>query len=503
MFSIKNFKPRAYQENISKTCIKKNTLVVLPTGVGKTAISLMVAIDRLNNIPSSKVLICSPTKPLCQQHVNTFIEHTTIPSSRIIIYTGAMQPKVRKKFWDVGLIIIATPQTIQSDVENSRISLDDVSLLVIDEAHRSRMKFANTVIAKAYMESQCKTKHILALTASPGHTKEKINEICTNLFIDDVEVRTDQDDDVKNYIQSREYDLIEVELPDNIKKIHKLLHDVYVEKVKKLSRVGFRKPASVTSKKDLLAVQIRLRQEIIKKNASAFYGISVVAQALKVDYAMELLETQGIEQALNYLNQLKDESSKAAKAVCDDKAILEAISILQSLTKAGVVHPKMIVFKNLLSEQFLQNPNSKTIVFANYRSTVDSLVKIAESVNGARPVKLMGQKEGITQKQQINTIKQLESGKYNVIVATSIGEEGLSIEGLDLAMFYDHVASAVRRIQRAGRVARIKPGRIVYIVTKNTRDSAFFWKSRKDEKTMSTVLQDIKKSLKDNTLEKF
>ncbi len=492
MFSLVEFSPREYQENIVNTCKDKNVLVVLPTGIGKTAIALMLGINRLNLHANSKIIICSPTKPLCQQHVETFKKNTNIPQSRIFLYTGASNPAERKKMWDLGLVIVATPQTIESDLEAGRIDLNDVSLLVIDEAHRSRAAYATTVVAKIYNDSKSPMKKILALTASPGHTKDKVKEICEHLFIDDIEIRTEGDIDVKSYVQEKTAEIIEVDFPPVIAEVHGTLRSLFRECVKELSHVGFNKPVAVVNKKDLLLLQLRLQGEVKRKNASAFYGLSLVARAIKLDFIAELLETQGIAQALEYLENLENESSKAAKSIVSNKHVQNVKARLKTLVEGKTLHPKMLKFAELVHNQLSQAPSSKIIVFANYRSTVEALSNLVKNIPSARPVMLMGQKEGITQKMQLETLSRFEKGDYNILLATSIGEEGLSIGSLDLAIFYDHVASAIRRIQRAGRVARIKPGRVVYIVTKNTRDAAFFWKSQRDEKTMNQVLLRMK-----------
>src|SRR3989344_5110266 len=136
MYEIIDLNPRDYQKSIFSTCKEKSSLVILPTGIGKTAISVMLSIYRLNTFKDSKVVICSPTKPLCSQHLKTFTEHTNIPENKIILYTGAINPKERSKLWNEATTIIATPQTILSDLKSSRISLEEVSLLTIDEAHR-------------------------------------------------------------------------------------------------------------------------------------------------------------------------------------------------------------------------------------------------------------------------------------------------------------------------------------------------------------------------------
>ena len=75
---LKDFQPRLYQETILASAIDKNTLVVLPTGLGKTHIFLMLAIHRLTKFPESKILFLGPTRPLITQYYNLFLKHTKI-----------------------------------------------------------------------------------------------------------------------------------------------------------------------------------------------------------------------------------------------------------------------------------------------------------------------------------------------------------------------------------------------------------------------------------------
>ena len=128
----------------------------------------------------------SVSKPLTNQICNEFKECTTINKDKIILLTGATPPTKRIGLYADAIIITATPQTIKEDLENNRITLENFSLLTIDEAHRSRENFANTKVAKYYKKQNPKGR-ILALTASPGSTKAKIDEICKNLYIEAVE----------------------------------------------------------------------------------------------------------------------------------------------------------------------------------------------------------------------------------------------------------------------------------------------------------------------------
>ncbi len=488
MFNLINFTPREYQLNVLETCKNNNTLVVLPTGTGKTAIALLLGLERLNKFPDSKILLISPTKPLCQQHVNTFKQNTNI--KEILLLTGIISANKRAELWKDANVIIATPQTIQSDLENSRILLENVSMLCIDEAHRSRQNFANTKVAKNYFENAINAR-ILALTASPGGTLDKIKEIMKNLSLDAVEIRTESDEDVKKYVQKRDIEWIEVNLPEEIKVLHSKIKNVYLNKAKELIRIGFNKPVNLIGKKDLLKIQQSLRINLNKGDKSAFYGISLTAQLLKLDYLLELIEIQGVKVLSNFFEKLKNDESKAAKNILNNKEVQEAISICNNLIKEGKEHPKFNKLKEIIIEEIKLNPKIKIMIFANYRDTVESILNLLKS-NDVKVVKLIGQKAGLTQKQQINIVKEFEESEDNVLISTSIGEEGLDISGANVVIFYEAVPSEIRKIQRAGRVARLQAGKIIFLITKNTRDEAYFWSGYQKEKKMKKVLYHLK-----------
>jgi ERCC4-related helicase len=79
-----------------------------------------------------------------------------------------------------------------------------------------------------------------------------------------------------------------------------------------------------------------------------------------------------------------------------------------------------------------------------------------------------------------------------VICATCIAEEGLDIPEVNIVVFYEPVPSAIRMIQRAGRTARLMKGKLIMLITKKTRDEAFFYVSRSREKKMKTAIESIK-----------
>ncbi|MBW2998536.1 DEAD/DEAH box helicase, partial [Candidatus Woesearchaeota archaeon] len=205
---IKNLKPRLYQETILATCSQKNTLVVLPTGMGKSIVFIMLAAQRLQNYPNSKILVLAPTKPLCEQHYNSFKNFTKV--KEITLLTGSIKPEKREELFAESKIIISTPQGLENDLVANRISFNDVSLMVFDECHRAVKDYSYVWLAKHYINN-AEFPRILGLTASPGSNLETIKEVCANVHAEAIEVRTEKDPDMKPYVQDVKLNFIEVE----------------------------------------------------------------------------------------------------------------------------------------------------------------------------------------------------------------------------------------------------------------------------------------------------
>ncbi len=490
MYSIKNLVPRTYQEEIFQTSKESSTLVCLPTGTGKTINIILLAIHRLNCIKDSKVAIVSPTRPLNAQHVKTFIDNTTIPKEEIALVTGIIKPEERKKVYEKK-VIIATPQTLKEDISNNRFSFSNFSMLAIDEAHRAIGNYAYNFLAERYIQ-ESSSPLILALTASPGGTKAKIEEIKSNLHINSVEIRTESD--IEEFLQKKETRWLEVELTPELKQIQSSIKSVFKSRAEDLKKIGFTKPLSLLTKKDLLILQQQLRKNLSKKNPSTFYGISLVASLIKIDYALELLETQGLLPLQEFWNKLQQEETKAAKSIMKSEDIQNAVSMTNSLASKDIKHPKLYMLRGIIRKEIEQNPTTKFIVFANYRNTIDEIINFLNNEKEIKATRLIGQKSGLTQKQQIKTIEDFSEGKFNTLIGTSIIEEGLDIKGgADLAIFYDIVPSEIRSIQRKGRVGRTQAGKIIFLVTNNTREQGYRWSAHNKEKVMKKTLQVMQK----------
>ena len=507
-----NFQPRLYQETILDSCKKDNTLVVLPTGMGKTKIAILAAINRLTTYPQSKVLFLTPTKPLATQIYNEFKEETNI--DEINLFTGAVSPKKRTELWKESKIIISTPQTIENDIINNAIDYSKVSLLVIDEAHRTVKDYAYSWIAKQYHKNS-KFERIVGLTASPGSDNETITEIIKNLYVKNIEVRSEIDPDVSPYIQKTKIDWIKVDFPEKFKEIKTFLDAALKQRINSLTEMGFLKTKSYT-KKDLLLMQGSLQGMIARgdKDYSIFKAISTCAEAIKINHSIELLETQGVSPLNEYLNGLFTETKNKTKAlqnIISDLNIKSAFIKSKQLKKDNVLHPKLIKLKELIQKELEKNKNSKIMIFNQYRNSAKEIETELNKLENVNAKLFVGQRKkkviGLTQKEQISILNDFRSSIYNCLISTSIGEEGLDIPNVELVVFYEPIPSAIRSIQRRGRTARHKAGEVIVLMTKNTRDEAYHWVSVNKEKRMHSLLLNLKNKVhvtkKEETLDKY
>jgi Fanconi anemia group M protein len=482
---------RLYQEAILGRAVKTDLLCVLPTGLGKTPIAIVLTAHRMEKFPDSKILILAPTKPLIEQHLKSFRNTINLPENEFVLLTGMIKPEERMKLYEQGKLIFATPQTIKNDLESERISLSKVSLIVFDEAHHSIGDYAYPYIARKYLE-EGENPRILGLTASPGGTKEKIREICKNLGIKSVEIRTEEDQDVRPYVKRKEIEWVRIDLPESFKEIRKYLEKAYYDRLSQLRKFGITKPIKIISKKDLLGFQQKLQEKIREGRRKYFWGVSLVSQAIKIEHSLGLLETQGIKPLEEYFRKLRSEDTRSARNLIRDKNISQAMLLTEELFSKGSKHPKVSRLCEVVEQQLKAKKNSKIIVFANYRNTVKELVNILRGVENARPIEFMGQREGFTQKEQKRRLNEFKSGEYNILVTTSVGEEGIHVAEADIAIFYEPVPSEIRQVQRRGRVGRTKLGKVIILITKKTRDEAYYWTSVRKERVMKRTLYEMR-----------
>jgi Fanconi anemia group M protein len=500
-YMLKDVTPRLYQETILSTCAEKNCLVVLPTGMGKTMIALMLASHRIKNFPSSKILFLAPTRPLVEQHYSTFKKNLDVDEKELAVFTGFVSPEKRGELWKQSKIIFSTPQGLENDIITNKIDLSEVSLLVFDEAHRATGDYSYAFIAKQY-NKKARYPRILALTASPGSEVEKINEVCKNLCIEAVELRTDTDPDVMPYVQETSIGWVKVDLPEEFKKVQHYLKACYNSKINEVKKHGYYDESKGNGKIALLKLQAALHAEISKgdKSFEIMKSVSLLAEAMKAEHAIELLETQGISPLQTYFEKIYEEATtssvKAVKNLAADLNFKSAFILTKGLVEKGIEHPKLAELRKIVCDEVSQNPAVKIIVFNQFRESAKKIQEMISMIPGVTAKMFFGQAKkngtGLSQKEQKSMLEEFREAKFNVLVATSVAEEGIDIPYVDLVVFYEPIPSGIRTIQRRGRTGRQDKGRVIVLVAKGTRDEGHKWSAHHKERRMYRELETLR-----------
>jgi ERCC4-related helicase len=498
--------PREYQLTIVKDAVEKNTLVVLPTGLGKTLVSVLAAAQLLERNCDMRVLIMAPTRPLVLQHRASFEKLLDVDEDELVQMTGEVPPDLRQEQWSQGRIFFTTPQVVENDIAKGRLTLKDFCLVVFDEAHRAIKDYAYTAIARHYMEKGVYPL-LLGLTASPGGNAERVLEVCEALSIEKIIYRTNEDEDVSPYVHNIETEWREVDLPHQYEGILLLLRRMVEIRVDKLRAFlptdGAGGPTQYIGKRLLLTLGDRLHEKLDKtpgpQRGPIFGYMMIQSSALSLLHGMELLESQGIRSLMRFLNRLEDEKDdkKAYKNIIKDAMYPEMYKAV--VDNIEVEHPKVEQLKLEIIKQYSKDKKAKILVFTQYRdsaallsSAIKNDVFVVERFVGQ--ASKLGDK-GMDQDAQREILDRFRNGEITVLVATSVAEEGLDIPDVDLVIFYEPIPSEIRFIQRKGRTGRSRVGKVVLLATVDSIDTAYYHASQRKIKRMREIMSSINTTL--------
>ena len=487
---------RRYQLRLAETAGSEHTLVCLPTGLGKTAVSLLVTAHRLAERGGMSVLL-APTKPLVQQHAAFYREALSIDDEEIVVFTGDVRPDDRAELWDSSRVVCATPQVIENDLVGNRVSLADVTHLTFDECHRATGNYAYNYIADRY-HTDATDPLVTAMSASPGGDKEEILTVCDNLGVRDVAVMTEDDADVAEHTYRTDVEWEHVELPETVIEIRDALNEVIKERLTKLKQLGVTTSTDPNmSQSQLNAMRAKLQELINSDNADGYEGMSAHAEIMKLRRAVELVETQSVESLRRYFERQREDAkssgaSKASQRFVSDPRVKESMRKAEAFED---LHPKFRRARILLAQTLGIENGERVIVFTESRDTAETLTEFLGEHFDTRRFVGQGDKEGsdgMTQTEQKETLEEFRAGEFEVLVSTSVAEEGLDVPDVDLVLFYEPVPKGIRSIQRKGRTGRASDGRVVVLLAEDTRDEAFFWMAKNEEDRMEEELRKLK-----------
>ena len=486
---------RAYQLEGVAEALECSTLLVYPTAAGKTAVSAMVVAEVISD--GGRAVMLAPTVGLVEQHKSTLTNWLTGEVS-VSTLTGSTAAEKRKPLWNSSMVIIATPQVFHNDVLSGLIDPSTIEILIVDEAHHS---VGSHAMGKSCDEFIIRGgKKILAMTASPGYSKSHVEALCRRLGIDRIHTRSSTDSGLKRYLSDLELIEVRVEVPEELVELASPLKQWQEGLIDTERRLGRYVHEGKVTYSGLSSAMERARGAISRGDGTAFASVSRLALALTLNHLINHILSQGVGAAREFLRRKSSESSaskKSTRAFLSDNRVTDLRNKLDALDE---VHTKIGTVRRLVSERLRRSPESKIIIFANFRDTVASIHRAIEGIEGAIPLRFVGQSKrpegGLTSKEQIQTISEFKQGLGNILVATSVGEEGLDIPSADLVIFYEPVGSETRTIQRRGRTGRRRQGDVVVLIAEGTRDEAAAIASHRREMAMMKSIHAVRRALK-------
>ncbi|KAF3445456.1 hypothetical protein FNV43_RR10632 [Rhamnella rubrinervis] len=465
-----NIPLRDYQFAITKKALFSNTLVALPTGLGKTLIAAVVMYNYFRWFPDGKIVFAAPSRPLVMQQIEACHGIVGIPQEWTIDMTGQITPTKRACFWKSKRVFFVTPQVLEKDIQSGTCLVNYLVLLVIDEAHRAMGNYSYCIAIRELMNVPVQLR-ILALTATPGSKQQTIQQIIDNLHISTLEYRNESDHDVSPYVHDRKIELIQVAMGQDAVDINNKLLEVIRPYVGRLSAIGVlqNRDYQTLSPCELLNSRDKFRQappqnlpQIKYGDVEGYFGVLITLYHIR-----KLLSSHGIRPAYEMLEE-KLKQGSFARYMSRNEDLLKAKLLMQKSLSHGAPSPKLSKMLEVLLDHFnAKDPqNSRVIIFSNFRGSVrDIMDALANIGNLVRATQFIGQSsgkalKGQSQKVQQAVLEKFRAGGYNVIVATSIGEEGLDIMEVDLVICFDANVSPLRMIQRMGRTGRKHDGRV-------------------------------------------
>ena len=471
---------RDYQVNLATQAINENCIVVLPTGLGKTAIALHVIAEFLSK-GTGGVLFLAPTRVLVNQHYEFLKNNLTLDDVSLI--TGEDTIQKRTKLWN-NSVICATPEIARNDLARGIVSPDQFTLVIFDEVHRTVGDYAYSGIAERFEDSSAR---IVGMTATLPSEKEKATEILTRLRIASVAERTEDSQDVKPYTQETNTEWINVELPDELKTIQTLLKSSLNQRYDTLRENGIK-----LAQQQSLSALLRIRQFVLNQNRRSAKPLFT---AIRIHYALNMLEVHGITPFLKFCDRAQAKKGIGVKELFEvDPNFTRAVSLAKDAQSKGIEHSKIPKLKEILD-----SVPGKALIFTSYRDSVDLIFNKLNEMGVSAGI-LIGKAgdTGLKQKKQIETVQKFRDGIFQVLVATRVGEEGLDISEVNQVIFYDNVPSSIRFIQRRGRTGRKDTGKLVVLIAKNTIDETYYWIGKRKMTASKSMGQKMSKILEKN-----
>uniref|UniRef100_A0A8C2C319 Fanconi anemia group M protein n=1 Tax=Cyprinus carpio TaxID=7962 RepID=A0A8C2C319_CYPCA len=478
-----NYPLREYQLRISEAALLRNTLVCLPTGLGKTFIASVLMYNFYRWFPAGKIVFMAPTKPLVAQQIQACHGVMGIPQEHMAELTGSTAAQQRRELWRSKRVFFLTPQVMVNDLSRNSCPAAHVRCVVIDEAHKATGNHAYCQVIRE-LSNQTKQFRVLALSATPGGDVKAVQQVISNLLISHIELRSEDSPDVQTHVHQRSLEKIVVPPGETLAQYQTRYLQVLEKFTSRLTQMRLLNQRDLRS---LTKYQIILSREQFRRNPPPHIqgpqqGVieGDFSICISLYHGYELLQQMGLRSLFLFIQNIFSGPRGAHT--------LTLVSAGHPGEPCVYSHPKLQKLDEVVLQHFQtwakSSPSTevstRVMIFSSFRESVQ---EIAEMLSRHQPLvrvmTFMGQASagkgvrGFTQKEQLEVVRRFREGGFNTLVSTCVGEEGLDIGEVDLIVCFDAQKSPIRLVQRMGRTGRRRQGRIVVILAEGREERTY------------------------------
>ena len=505
---------RDYQYNIVHKGLYHNLLVALPTGLGKTFIAATVMLNWFRWTKEAQIVFVAPTKPLVAQQIKACYDVAGIPKSTTTMMTGEVPAAMRVEDWKDKRVFFMTPQTLMNDLKSGIADPKKIVLLVVDEAHKATGNYAYVEVVRI-LRRFTESFRVLALTATPGSSVAKVQEVIDGLDIARVEIRTEDSIDIRQFVYSRD---IRLQIFDNSEEVSmtlELFDGAVTPVLSQLTSQGAyweKRPSNMVlfTMKNARDSWFRSEAAKLAGNGLKFKLNRIFQVLMSLAHNVELLKFHGIGPFYHKMKTFENEAGagKYTQMIIENEYFKKMMNYMRNWVNNPDFegHPKLTYLKEVVLNHFMdagegRGANStrgpaetRIMVFAHYRDSAEEIQRVLKRHEPMiRPHCFVGQSgtkgsDGMNQRMQLDIIQKFKSGVYNTLVATSIGEEGLDIGEVDLIVCYDSSQSPIRMLQRMGRTGRKRAGNIEVLLMRGKEENNYH-KAKDNYEKMQEIIE--------------
>ncbi|KAI9781616.1 MAG: Dicer-like protein 1 [Geoglossum umbratile] len=463
--------PREYQTELFERAKKKNIIAVLDTGSGKTLIAVLLIRHILDQELEDRARGLSPRIVffLVDSVTLVFQQHAVLKcnlDANIDRFCGDMgcdlwQKSIWEKHFSENMVIVCTAEVLYQCLMHSFITIDQINLLIFDEAHHAKKNHSYARIIKDFYLAELnaeKRPKVFGMTASPVDAR-----------VDVVKAARD---------------------------LETLLHaQIATASDLKLLQKSVNRPREIVAQYDKLQAQFEtpLHQQMkarfgdmlvlskpfrFAKAASSELGSWFADQVWSIYLAEEEARKLGGKMGRDFLSQKA--GHPMTKLDAEVARLREARELISQHTFRDPeaiptdLSSKVLVLHHYLALVFERPTEAKCIVFVQSRYTAKLLGDLFSRIGGPniRSGVLVGTRTGepgelsVSFRQQVVTLINFRKGILNCLFATSVAEEGLDIPDCNVVVRFDLYGTLIQYIQSRGR-ARHTNSRYVHMIEKD------------------------------------